>query len=144
MNQSESDYKNSLEGMFRFMGFEAERHEDQHRNFIPDMSFAGNRTDGWMEVKWCDVDPPSLGALAHWTRGQEQWLHDRGRKGSGHCYLLVGTPRRHILWRYDSLAAVRGQRFEAAMLYAICVASDLEDLSAFLAKWIRPPGRVPA
>ena len=141
---NETEYKVLLLGMFHHMGWEAERHEDKQVNFIPDMSFAGHRTDGWMEVKWCEKDPVSLGALEHWTKGQEQWLYDRGRAGSGHCYLLVGTPRRHILWRYDSLGSIREQSFEAALHYSVHVSHDLVDLAGFLVRWVRPPARVPA
>jgi hypothetical protein len=140
----EDKYKNDLIGVFGYFGFQIDRHEDKFTNFIPDISFAGNRTDGWIEVKWCEKDPTSLGALDHWTKGQQSWLYDRGRAGSGHCYLLVGTPRHHILWRYDTLDTIRNQSFEAALQYAIHVAPDLYNLGDYFLRRVRPPGRVSA
>lgn len=137
MAKLESDYKAELGDMFAYIGFESERHEDKQTNYIADMSFSGNRVDGWVEVKWCDEDPPSLGALTHWTKGQEAWLVDRGRVGSGHSYLLLGTPHRHFLWRYDQLAAVRNLPFERAIFYCCCSAPNLSELAGFFKNCVR-------
>lgn len=135
--RDEAAYKNALVDAFHYLGWEAQRHEEKVANHVPDLSFSGNKKDGWIEVKWCDRDPVSLQSLQHWTRGQEQWLYDRGRVGSGHCYLLVGTPRRHILWRYDVLATVRGQTFESALHYAFIIEPAMVELCATLKSRVR-------
>jgi hypothetical protein len=99
---------------------------------MPDLSFAGRRFDGWMEVKWLPEDPASLNAIPHWTIGQEEWLRQRGRHGCGLCFLVVGTPRRIMLWRWDRLQEVRRIRFDDAMLEAWLVAPDLMSLGEAL------------
>jgi len=126
---NEDEYKGKLAQALEYFGFDASRHEDKVLNFIPDISFAGHRVDGWIEVKWCERDPSSLGAISHWTRGQEEWLCHRGKCGSGFCFLLVGTPARHFMWHHGTLARARSMPFDSAILATWLAAPDLHDLA---------------
>lgn len=133
MNNLEQQFK--LDVMLALEGrrFKCQAHEDRHTKYIPDVSFSGNYVDGWMEVKFCTRAPATLGSLKHWTKGQEQWLRDMGRAGSGHCYLLVGVgpqdAMRSYLWRWDDLTAVRGMKFADAVRRARIQAGGVPDLA---------------
>jgi hypothetical protein len=67
-------------------------------------------------VKWFPKalasDSHPFKSTSYFTKGQERWLMDHGRAGSGHCYLLVGTPTEHALIRYDALPGLRSQRWD--------------------------------
>lgn len=133
----EADYKISIGDCIAAIGWVPERHEDKVRNYIPDFSFAGDRIDGWIEAKYQRTEPTSLGAIAHYTRGQENWLRERGKHGSGNCYLLLGTPHANFLWRWDVLGKVRNLKFEDAVHYCYIVDVSLYDLFKTLAVRVR-------
>lgn len=114
----EANYKQDVFGALVYHGWDVEIHEDKFQNFIPDMSFANKGIDGWIELKWQDSPPATLGSIDHWTRGQEDWLTRRGRSGSGHCFLMVGTPNMHALWRYGTLSSVREIKWQSALAQA--------------------------
>ena len=119
---NELEYKNKIVAALSAQGYKVQRHEDKHENFIADLSFSGNYVDGWIEVKYCARVPRSLHAIEHWTKGQEDWLRERGSVGSGHCYLLVGTPKLHVLWHYGLLFRARPQPWtQSIQLAAIMV-----------------------
>lgn len=116
---TELKYKHELMALLRGLKFKVQDHEDMIQPFIPDLSFSFARTDGWIEVKYVDKLPASLGAIKHFTYGQQQWLVNRGMAGSGHCYLLVGTPGGHYLWRWSALGAVRDEPWAEATARAM-------------------------
>ncbi len=114
----ESDYVKELIGTMKYHGWDVQVHQDKNVNFIPDLSFGVARTDGWIEVKYQDTPPATLGSIDHYTMGQQQWLIDRGRAGSGNCFLLLGTPSMHAVWRYQSLEGVRNMPLTHARKFA--------------------------
>lgn len=115
---NETDYKRDFAEALRYHDCVTQEHEDKIANFIPDLSIAGAGIDGWIEVKYCGKVPGTLDSIKHYTMGQQDWLIQRGRAGSGWCFLLVGTPELHVLWRFGSLASVRNIPFKHARAYA--------------------------
>jgi hypothetical protein len=113
--RDEKEYKRDFAEAMRYYGMQTQEHEDKFANFIPDLSFANGGIEGWIEVKYCHDMPKTLDSLEHWTAGQEQWLVERGRAGTGWSFLLVGTPQIHALFRYGCLSSVRMQPFEVAL-----------------------------
>lgn len=113
----EQQFKLSVIAALEARGYRCQQHEDRHCNFIADVSFSGNYVDGWVEVKFCHTAPGSLGKIKHWTKGQEKWLLERHRAGSGHCYLLVGIEdtNQYFMWRADDLARARSLSLKAAL-----------------------------
>lgn len=116
---TELKYKHELMALLRGLKFKVQDHEDMIQPYIPDLSFSFARTDGWIEVKYLPKAPTSLSAIKHYTHGQQQWLVNRGMVGSGHCYLLVGTPDMHYLWRWSSLGAARDEPWDRATIRAM-------------------------
>jgi hypothetical protein len=111
----ELEYKHRIIGVMGALGFDVQAHEDKLYNFIPDLSFAFGGRDGWIEVKYAQRPPKTLGSISHYTYGQQQWLIDRGANGSGSCFLLVGTPDHNFLWRWDALATARVMLWDDAV-----------------------------
>lgn len=140
MSDPEKDYKRRVTQALLFHGWLVQEHEDKFGNFIPDLSFSANRTGGWIEVKYCDPEPVCLDMIPHWTRGQEHWLYDHGRAGTGHCYLLVGTPDDNFLWRYSELRATRVQSFRGAWQSIFIKEPTIFDLAGEMNRRIGPPG----
>lgn len=116
---TELKYKHELMALMRGLRWKVQAHEDMIENFIPDLSFGAHRTDGWIEVKYVEKLPDSLGAIKHYTRGQQDWLINRGMYGSGHCYLLVGSPSQHFVWRWSGLRDARDMPWAAAAAMAM-------------------------
>ena len=111
----ETEYKRAMVQFMQFMDWSVQEHEDKISNFIPDLSFAVAGLDGWVEVKYCNDQPKSLGHIDHWTRGQEEWLWTRGIRGGGNCFLIVGTPELHVAWVSGVLREVRGEPWDMAI-----------------------------
>jgi hypothetical protein len=116
---NELDYKRDVVSILRGIGFDVQAHEDAVDNFIPDLSFAFAGKDGWVELKYLNKLPRNLDAIPHYTYGQQEWLINRGFKGSGNCFLLVGSPRKHFLWYWRNLKMVRGLPWDDAVGYAM-------------------------
>lgn len=127
-------YKHRIIMALEGRGVRCQPHEDRIDKYIPDVSFSGNGTDGWIEVKYCETAPKQLASIDHWTKGQEQWLYDFGRVGSGHCYLLIGVGAdSHYLWGYNKLAMVRNILFKDAKLLCAAKADGIVPfIQAFL------------
>jgi len=126
---TELEYKHDVMAILKGLGWKVQAHEDMISNFIPDLSFGFAGADGWIELKWVDKLPKSLNAIHHYTHGQQDWLIQRGKRGAGHCYLLVGTPHYHYLWRWDVLKEIRLLPWAAAAAgSALCV----EDIGTLL------------
>lgn len=122
---TEGEFKTGLMNALAYEGYISQRHEDRYENFIPDLSFSGHGVDGWVEIKSCTECPDTLNDLKHWTRGQEEFLRLHGPKGSGHCYLVVGTPDGIWAWRWDSLSHVRNMEWDAAIRHSKIAGQDL-------------------
>lgn len=114
----ELDYKHRLMALMRGAGFKVQAHEDLISKYISDLSFSGVGIDGWIEVKFLQDTPSSLGSIPHYTYGQQEWLTSRGAVGGGHCYLLVGTPDENYLWWAGVLTAVRDLPWADAVGFA--------------------------
>ena len=110
---SESEYQDAIVDGLEAKGWVIQVHSDENCRYIPDLSFSANGVGGWIEVKYCPKPPETLGHIRHYTKGQELWLRKHGERGTGHCYLLVGTPLEHLLLRWDSLKAARHAPFHA-------------------------------
>lgn len=73
----------------------AQRHEDMLSAGIPDVSYAIDGVDGWIELKaidrWParDATPVRVGIRP----AQVRWLSLRGQHGHGHCYVLLAVGR---------------------------------------------------
>lgn len=116
-SQDELDYKRELVDRFRTRHWDVQEHEDKQSLFIPDLSLARGRIDAWIEVKYRRQLPPTLHSMKHWTAGQQLWLENRGRAGCGYCFLLLGVPGYHYLWRWSILATVRKVSIDFAAEY---------------------------
>jgi hypothetical protein len=136
----ELDYKHDVISILRGMGWNVQAHEDMIEKFIPDLSFGSARQDGWIELKYVNKLPKSLGAIPHFTHGQQEWLIKRGMKGSGHCYLLVGSPDGHFIWRWSALGAVRDLPWAEAVARGMSDA-DLGGLLRVVDAVVRQAGR---
>jgi hypothetical protein len=110
----ETDYQKEFQDNLAMIGWPSQSHRDMHSRYIPDVSFSGNGTCGWVEVKYQNKIS-SLGKIKHYTKGQEEWLIDHGRIGTGNCFLLVGTPAGHSLFRWDALHKIRNIPYDAAV-----------------------------
>lgn len=126
--EDEYDYQRKLQAALEAIGWKTQSHRDMFSNYIPDLSFAGGGVDGWIEVKYLPGEPSCLNDIKHYTRGQELWLRDAGAKGSGHCYLLIGTSISHTLIRWDRLKDNRLTPFKVAKIKAILTAPSMDVL----------------
>lgn len=118
MSGPELKFKQRVATALFALGWRIQFHEDRIEKYIADVSWSANYVDGWFEVKYCSKLPSTLDALDHWTTGQENWLIERGRAGSGHCYLLLGSPKCHALWPWHALKDVRSMPFKTALRHA--------------------------
>lgn len=137
---NEQDYKVDAMGILRALGWKTQHHEDMLVKFIPDVSFGFAGVDGWIEMKYADKTPRSLGSIPHYTHGQQDWLISRGSKGSGHCYLWVGTPLGHYVWRWSTLSKCRDLPWVEAVGQALS-STDLGDLCRTITAVVRHRGR---
>ncbi len=135
--KDELEYKHEIMSLLKGRRWSVQAHEDKISNYIPDLSFGFQRVDGWIEVKYLPRVPKSLAAIPHYTYGQQEWLINRGAKGSGHCYLWVGTPNAHYLWRWSSLAEARVMPWAKAAGLAL-VEEDLGGLCRAISAVVRP------
>lgn len=141
-SQPELEYKRLLLERLRARGWHCQEHEDRQELFIPDLSIARVGIDAWVEVKYRDKLPPTLNSMKHWTKGQEDWLVNRGRTGSGHCYMLLGVPGHHYLWWYGSFSIVRNLPIDEAVERCYGnVAGSLDTFACWLGNTIAPRGR---
>lgn len=130
---NELKYKHNVMGILKGLGWAVQAHEDMISKFVPDLSFGSGGADGWLELKYLNDPPKSLGAIHHYTRGQEDWLIRRGKIGSGHCYLLMGTQHHNYLWRWDALGEVRSLPWPEAVersMHADGIGALLRQLTA--------------
>lgn len=139
-SQPELRYKRELVDRLWLRRWHVQEHEDRQGLFIPDLSIARNGVDIWIEVKYRDKLPPTLHSMKHWTAGQEKWLVERGQAGCGLCFLLLGVPGHHYLWKWSVLRTVRRMSIDRAIEYchADC-AGDVDNLVCWLGNQYRRP-----
>ena len=77
----------------------AQRHEDRYTAGIPDVSYALNGVDGWLELK--ALERPGAAVSVGVTDEQALWLRRRGLLGGGRCFVLARIAREHLLFRFD-------------------------------------------
>lgn len=84
-----------------------QRHEDVAASGIPDLSYAWNGIDGWIELKfypkWKKQDRNHIDS---WTRAQRLWLHKRALAGNGNCFLFVKIEKEYLLFKMSRLYTV--------------------------------------
>lgn len=102
--KDEGEYQRRLILALQGFGIRTQVHDRcAGTNDVPDLSFAGCGIDGWIEVKYLpDGVPTSAHDIGHFTQGQRNWLTGTAKAGSGHCYLWIGAPNRHVWLRYPS------------------------------------------
>lgn len=74
--------------------WDAQRHEDRYSPDIPDVSYAIQNVDGWIELKTLmkyPVNPDKPIRLAHLRSGQVNWIERRGAAGAGRVFLLLAV-----------------------------------------------------
>jgi hypothetical protein len=76
-----------------------QRHEDRLTAGIPDVSFAMNGIDGWIELKARARISASISLGL--SNEQAIWLYRRGKIGSGHCFVMARIGKEHLLFRYN-------------------------------------------
>lgn len=88
-----------------------QRHEDKLCRGIPDVSYAIEGVDGWIELKsladWPKLDrtPVNVGISPE----QVAWLETRGDMGNGRCFVLIRVRQEHLLVRWtDARSLLRG------------------------------------
>jgi len=134
---SEDEYQGAIVAGLEAKGWAIQVHSDENCRYIPDLSFSANGIGGWIEVKYCPQRPKTLGHIKHYTKGQELWLRMHGEKGTGHCYVLVGTPWEHFLVRWDALKLARTTPFLSLLsLLGVCVTPTLQEMCYFLNRHI--------
>lgn len=87
--KDEKDYKKKIVAAMRARYFDVQEHEDKFSRYIPDVSFAGGRVDGWLEVKYFSHIPKKLSEAKHITPGQIEWGIKRSDKGSNLCFFMI-------------------------------------------------------
>ena len=104
--------KSKLSGV---SGFKFERIENRVGKSTPDIAYSWGhpiRSDmydsghGWIELK-CQKAPKIRNAdrpikIAHFTKGQEKWLRERGNMG-GYCFLLLELGDELLLYDHKAV-----------------------------------------
>jgi len=80
-----------------------QRHEDRMTAGIPDLSYAIDGADGWIELKSMAAWPvrPGTRVDVGITPEQVLWAEQRGAAGSGRCFVLIRVGREHLLVRWN-------------------------------------------
>jgi len=119
----------------------AQRHEDSISRGIPDVSYALEGADGWIELKSLDRWPVRAGTPVRvgMTPEQVAWLETRGDAGAGRCFVLIRVGREHLLVRWHrcrSLLRVDLSSDEVLDLAEVAweVGIDWDELTFFLKK----------
>lgn len=137
---NEDRYRREVMAGLKGHKWKVQDHEDMFHKFIPDVSFSVGGKDGWIELKYVQKFPRTLGHIEHYTTGQQEWLMTRGAAGAGHCYLWVGTPHLHVVWHYKHLRKIRDMPFADAFYLASVVQDDIGEVCARLAAVVQRSG----
>jgi len=78
----------------------AQRHEDRYAVGLPDVSYALDGVDGWLELKALNYAPAQVSVGL--TAAQSAWLTLRGRAGNGQCFVLVRLGQEHLLFSWQA------------------------------------------
>lgn len=82
--------------MLKSMGADYQRHEDILSPGIPDISYALDGVDGWIELKY-RAAWPKRAKLKLLDPAQAIWHMQRGQAGNGNVYTLAQIGREHYL-----------------------------------------------
>lgn len=87
--------KNGMRGRW-----DAQRHEDKFSTGVPDVSYALEGVDGWIELKSLSKWPARESTPVRIGLRKEQsiWLAQRAQSGNGRCFILVRVGREHLLF----------------------------------------------
>lgn len=91
--------------------WDVQSHEDKHSAGIPDLSFAVNGVNGWIELKQI-VDYSDNMRPQKFTCLQINWLAKRGKHG-GNCYVFVKVAKDYYLFDAVFAAAIAEGRCES-------------------------------
>lgn len=118
----ELGFKKLLVRGLREQGFHIQEHEDYLSNGIPDLSWAKNGFDGWMELKWLPIHAQKAFNPGIDRRFMKQidWLEQRGRVGSGYCHLLCGYKGGFILVEWQQIRGALRQKWDAIKMWEDC------------------------
>ena len=99
------------EYLVRIMGtrWDVQSHEDRYSDSIPDLSYAANGVNGWIELKQIKNWPKKDDTLVkpdHYTAGQVSWIKKRGRMG-GHCFVMVKVSNEYFIFSYTCARDIR-------------------------------------
>lgn len=109
MIQWERNHKEVFCAALSMRGFHIQWHEDRFENDIPDVSFGFGGVDGWMEFKFVDR-APRMFSLPKFTGGQQSWLIERGTKGKGATFLVIGMANgRTIIYHWREVRDLYGK-----------------------------------
>jgi hypothetical protein len=107
----------------------AQRHEDELSNSVPDVSYGIRGRDGWIELKTIEAWPKRESTkinLPHLRPGQVNWIEDRARNGNGRCWLLLmvgATPgdAEWLLFPPDHVRAVYNRAWNREQMLGNCL-----------------------
>ena len=100
-----------------------QRHEDIAAAGIPDLSYAWNNVDGWIELKYYKKwKKQNINHIDSWTKIQRHWLRKRRAAGNGRCFLFVKIENEYLLFTKKGLGLdleklSREQLTTAAVIY---------------------------
>ena len=142
--RDEDEYVLHVQVELEALGWKTQNQEHESARYVPDVSFSANGIDGWLEVKYVKVLPKTLGSIKHYTKGQQQWLIDFGKAGAGHCYVLLGSPGKHVLFKYHQLKLIRDMPLEEAIgKHKWLMDWTLEGLAEQMNRYVRGQGARP-
>jgi len=80
-----------------------QRHEDSVTRGIPDVSYAIDGAEGWIELKTLNDWPkrPTTPVRVDIKPEQVAWLEARGDAGAGRCFVLIRVGHEHLLVRWN-------------------------------------------
>lgn len=134
---TEAEYEVMIIGALKYNDIRADPIKSKNNNYVPDLVFSGKWTTGLIEVKM-NPDSVGLGAIDHWTRGQQDFLERHGRLGSGHSYLWVWSPGVQAVFHWESFPLLREGSWSDCLLLASYKSRFLADLAADFASGAGP------
>ncbi len=138
MYRNEDEYVARVQIELEALGWKTQNQEHESARYVPDVSFSANGVDGWIEVKYVKTLPKSLSSIRHYSKGQEKWLIDFGKAGGGYCYVLLGSPGKHVLFKWHQLKEIRDIPLEEAIgLHKWLMDWTLEGLTGQMNRYIR-------
>lgn len=88
--ENEAEYRKAIQECLLDKRYRSQQHEDRNSIGIPDLSFSGRMSDGWIEVKYLPTGWDQTSIPTNFTSQQREFLIENGKRGAGHCYLWIG------------------------------------------------------